>query len=180
MAATRAAGSVIVKVSVSVHPLASETVTVYVPAVRLDAVAEDPPPLDQAYVYAVVPPEAEAVASPSFPPLQFTLSSTEAAATSAVGSVIVTESVSVQPFASVAVTVYIPADSPVIEDPEPLLLQEKEYPEVPPDAEAEAAPVLPPLQLTFVPVAVTARTVGCVIVVDAVPVHPLLSVTVTV
>ena len=91
-----------------------------------------------------------------------------------------TASVSVQPLASVAVTVYIPAISPVIEEPEPLLLQAKVYPEVPPDAEAEAAPVLPPLQLTFVVFTETASTEGCDIVVDAVPVHPLLSVTVTV
>ena len=48
IAATRAVGSVTVTDSVSVHPLASVTVTVYVPAVKPDAVAEDPPPPDQA------------------------------------------------------------------------------------------------------------------------------------
>ena len=45
------------------------------------------------------------MASPSFPPLQLTSLSSEAVATSTVGSVIVTEAVSVHPFASVAVTV---------------------------------------------------------------------------
>ncbi|MNE24007.1 hypothetical protein D3C80_1172810 [compost metagenome] len=42
-AATKAAGSVIVKLWVSVHPFASVTVTVYVPAVRPVAVAAVPP-----------------------------------------------------------------------------------------------------------------------------------------
>ena len=114
------------------------------------------------------------------PPLQLTFVGVPIEATSAVGSVKVTTSVSVQPFASVALTVYVPAVRPEIDEPDPLLLHENVYPEVPPEADAEAVPSLPPLQLMFVPVAVTARAVGCVIVVDAVPVHPLLSVTVTV
>jgi len=43
-----AVGCAMVVDSVSVHPLASVTVTVYVPAVRPVAVAEDPPPPDHA------------------------------------------------------------------------------------------------------------------------------------
>ncbi len=101
-----------VTVSVSVQPLASVTVTVYVPAARLEAVAEVAP-LDQAKEYDVVPPVAEAVASPSLPPLQLTLSVYAVAATSTAGSVIVTEAESVQPLASVTVTLYVPAARPV-------------------------------------------------------------------
>ena len=70
--ATSNAGSVMVILAVSVHPLASVAVTVYVPAVRLVIVLVVAP-LDQANVYPVVPPDAEAVASPSFPALQLTL-----------------------------------------------------------------------------------------------------------
>jgi hypothetical protein len=43
MAAVSAAGSVIVAVAVVVHPLASVTVTVYVPAASYVAVAAVPP-----------------------------------------------------------------------------------------------------------------------------------------
>ena len=64
-------------------------------------------------MYAVVPPVAEAVASPSFPPLQLTLLSTEVAATSTAGSVMTTDEESVQPLASVTVTLYVPAPNPV-------------------------------------------------------------------
>ena len=42
---TAVAGWVMLTVSVSVQPLASVTVTVYVPADRLVAVADEPPPL---------------------------------------------------------------------------------------------------------------------------------------
>ena len=75
-------------------------------------------------MYAVVPPEAEAVASPSFPPLQPTLSSTDAAAKSDVGSVKTTEAESVHPLASVIVTEYVPAAKPVSVADVPPVFQE--------------------------------------------------------
>ena len=53
----------------------------------------------------MVPPDAEAVAEPSLPPLQLTLLSNEMDAARTAGSVIVMVSVSVHPFASVTVTV---------------------------------------------------------------------------
>ena len=56
---------------------------------------------------------------------------------------------SVQPFASVAVTTYVPAVTPVMEAVVAPLLHVNEYVTVPPDAEALAPPSLPPLQLTF-------------------------------
>ncbi len=77
--------------------------------------AEDPPPPDHAYEYAVVPPEADAVAEPSLPPLQLTLVGVPMLATNKAGSVMVMLEVSVHPFASVTVTVYVPAPTPVID-----------------------------------------------------------------
>ena len=74
----------------------------------------------------VVPPEAVAVAAPSFPPLQLTLSSRDAVATRTVGSVIVMVVVSVHPLASVTVTVYVSALTPVIEAVVAPVLQENE------------------------------------------------------
>ena len=66
-------------------------------------------PLDHTNVLVPVPPVAEAVAEPSFSPLQLTFVGVPIDATTDVGSVIVTDSVSVQLLASVAVTVYVPA-----------------------------------------------------------------------
>ena len=62
----------------------------------------------------MVPPVAAEVAPPSKKPLHVTLLSTTVAATNAAGSVIVELLVDVQPFASVTVTVYVPATTPVI------------------------------------------------------------------
>ena len=50
-----------------------------------------------------------AVNSPTFPPKQLTIVGVPMAATRTAGWVMVTVSVSVQPFASVTVTVYVPA-----------------------------------------------------------------------
>ena len=64
-----AVGSVMVTLDVVVQELASDTVTVYVPAatpVMLAVVAA----LLHAKVYGVVPPVPLAVADPSLPPLQ--------------------------------------------------------------------------------------------------------------
>ena len=108
-AATKTVGSVTVDELVEVQPFASVTVTVYVPAATpvIDAVVAV---FDHAYVYGDVPPVADAVAPPSDNPLQVMVESTCEAATNTVGSVTVDELVEVQPFASVTVTVYVPAD----------------------------------------------------------------------
>ena len=66
-----------------------------------------------AKVYGAVPPVPFAVAEPSLPPLQLTFEFTTELATNAVGSVIVVLDVVVQLFASVTVTVYVPATSPL-------------------------------------------------------------------
>ena len=66
-------------------------------------------------MYGDVPPVADAVAPPSDNPLHVMVESTCEAATNTVGSVTVDELVDVQPFASVTVTVYVPAVTPVID-----------------------------------------------------------------
>ena len=53
------------------------------------------------------------------------------------------------------------------------------YGVVPPVTVRSIAPFVPPLQFTFVDVAVAASTAGCVTVRDKVEEHPLASVTVT-
>ena len=57
----------------------------------------------------MLPPVAEAVAPPSMQVGQVALESSTAATTIAVGSVMVSEAVVVQPLASVTVSVYAPA-----------------------------------------------------------------------
>ena len=106
-------GSVTVDVAVVVQPFASVTVTVYVPATKLlfvAVVAE----FDHTYVYAGVPPVADATSSPFDPPLINTLAFIVDVDTNIVGSVITTELVDVAPLASVTVTLYVPATNPVI------------------------------------------------------------------
>ncbi len=63
----------------------------------------------------MLPPVANAVAPPSDNPLHVTLLSTTAEADNTAGSVTVLLAVAVQPFASVTVTVYVPALTPVID-----------------------------------------------------------------
>ncbi len=102
-----------VTLDVLVHEFTSDTVTVYVPATRpfvVTVVAE----LLHAKVYGDVPPVPLAVAEPLLPPLQLMLVFITELATTAVGSVIVTLDVLVHKFASDTVTVYVPADTPVI------------------------------------------------------------------
>ena len=70
------------------------------------------PPV-QLYVYGIVPPPAVTVAEPSFPPLQVTFVVAVILADNTVGSVIVTLVAEVQRFASVTVTVQVPAVKPV-------------------------------------------------------------------
>ena len=97
-------GSVMITLEVVVQELASDTVTVYVPAVTpvmLAVVAA----LLHTKVYGEVPPAPLAVADPSDKPLQLMFVFTTELATTAVGSVIVVLDVVVQLFASVTVTV---------------------------------------------------------------------------
>ena len=79
----------------------------YVPAVSPLTKAVVPPVL-QVNVLEPVPPTAKALADPFEPPLQLTLVTVVEAVT-AVGCVIVTLAVVVHVFASVTVTVYVPA-----------------------------------------------------------------------
>src|SRR4030095_3568465 len=104
-----AAGSVItIPFRVCVHPPASVTVTLYVPAgmvVRSCVVA----PLLQVYVYGAVPPVTERSIDPVDAALQFALTCVSVN-TIAAGSVItIPFSVCVHPLASVTVTLYFPA-----------------------------------------------------------------------
>ena len=105
VAAKAAAGWVMVTDAVAVFPLASVTVTVYEPAVRLVAVAAVPPEGDHKYEYGVTPPVAFVIADPLVPPKQLTLPELLAAATNNAGWVTVVCAVVVQPLASVTVTV---------------------------------------------------------------------------
>src|SRR5688500_1556162 len=66
-----AAGCVTVALEVAVQPLASVTVTVYVPADK-EARSSVVAPFDQLKVYAVVPPPTVKLIVPLFPPLQVT------------------------------------------------------------------------------------------------------------
>ena len=98
------------------------------------------------------------------------------------GCVITTAAVAVQPFASVTVAVYVPAvRAVVVLFVPPLGLQLYVYAGVPPPAVTVALPLLPPLHVTGEEAVITAvNTGGCVIVVDAVILHPFASFTVTV
>jgi hypothetical protein len=177
--ATTAEGSVMVTLDVLVHEFASDTVTVYVPAVTpvmLAVVAE----LLQANEYGAVPPDPLAVAEPLFPPLQLMFEFTTELATNAVGSVIVVLDVVVQLFASVTVTVYVPATRPLAVADVAALLHAKVYGDVPPDPFAVAVPLLPPLQLTGVFEALAVNIAGSVIVTLDVVVQEFTSDTVTV
>jgi hypothetical protein len=113
------AGSVMVTLDVLVHEFASDTVTVYVPVVTpvmLDVVAKVAELVEvlHAKVYGVVPPVPLAVADPLLPPLQLTFVFANVDAANTAGSVIVTLDVLVHEFASVTVTVYVPAVTPVM------------------------------------------------------------------
>ena len=179
LAASGLAGCVMVTVAVVEHPLASVTVTLYVPAARLDK-SSLVDPFDQRYVYAVVPPDTDKLATPVELPKQRTFVPLILAASGFAGCVITTEAVVEQPLASVTVTLYVPAVRPVLSSvvtPPPQL---NEYGAVPPDAVRLAAPVLLPKQRTLVPEMLAASGLaGCVITTEAVVEQPLASVTVT-
>jgi hypothetical protein len=106
-------GSVMVTLDVLVQELASDTVTVYVPANSPLAIAVVDELL-HVKVYGAVPPVPLAVADPLLPPLQLTFVFATVDAANTAGSVIVTLDVLVHEFASVTVTVYVPATTPVI------------------------------------------------------------------
>jgi hypothetical protein len=143
---------------VAVHPLASVTVKVYVPAV----LAKVPVP-----VYGVVPPLADTVTVD----VPATHADAEDDATSGVGWVIVADVVAVQPLASVTVNVNVPAVLEKVPVPE--------YGAVPPDA-LMVTIELPPLHAIFVWVCEATGGVGCVTVALVEAVQLLASVTVSV
>jgi hypothetical protein len=122
---------------------------------------------------------AETTADPVAPPKQIT-GEDVAVAVNAVGCVTVVVADEVQPFASVTITVYVPAESPVALDPFPPLGDHAYvYGVVPPVGVTVAEPVLPPKQSTGDELAEVVSTGGCVITTEEVDVHPLRSVTVT-
>ena len=108
---------------VAVQPFPSVAVTVYVPAAspEMDVLVD---PVDHKYDKPPVPPDADAEAVPSESPLQLMLLSTTDEATKTAGSVIVELELSVQPLASVTVTLYVPATIPVMLAVVALLLHE--------------------------------------------------------
>ena len=71
--------------AVAVHPFASVTVIVYVPAENPVPVALVPPIGVHAYVYGLVPPPPVTVALPLLPPLHNTLVDAPMVAVSKVG-----------------------------------------------------------------------------------------------
>ena len=88
-------GSVIVTSVVAVHPLASVTVNVYVPAAK--------PVCDGVTVNVPVPPDPVITTEPVEPPLQETFTLLVNVAVTAVGSVTVILVVAAHPLASVTV-----------------------------------------------------------------------------
>jgi hypothetical protein len=106
------AGSVIVTVAVKVQSVPSVTVTVYVPAARLVAVAVVcTGSVFHENKYGRVPPEAVTVALPvDWPKHNTSVWLVIATTNGLAGSVIVALAVAVQPRESVTVTIYVPAD----------------------------------------------------------------------
>ena len=103
---------------VRVHPFASVTVTVYVPAHRPVADAPVPPDGAHEYVYGPTPPVATTDATPVHPPLHRTLVCV-GVSVMAGGAVMENVRVAVQPPEAVTVHVYVPAHNPVAEAPVP-------------------------------------------------------------
>jgi hypothetical protein len=179
VAAINTAGSVTITLEESVHPFASVTVTLYVPATTPVILAEVALLLHW-YKYPEVPPVSLTVAPPSEKLLQLTLLSTTAAETSVAGSVITTLAESVQPLASVIVTLYVVADTPVILALVAALFHAYKYAPVPPVALAVAPPSKKVLHVTLLSTTVAAiKVTGSVITELAESVHPFASVMVT-
>ena len=92
---------------------ASVTVTVKVPAAKFEMPAVVSP-FDQRYETAPLAPLSVAVAVPEVPSLHKTFVPVAEAESVQPGAKIFSEHVAVQPFASVTVTVKVPAESPEI------------------------------------------------------------------
>jgi len=151
-----------------------------VPAVRLLIVA-DVDPVFHKYEYPTVPFDANEVAEPVEAPLHNTFVVEGIDTVNVVGCEIVAVVDAVHPFASVAVTVYVPIVRLLIVAVVAPVFHKYEYPPVPLDATEVAEPVEAPLHNTFVVVGIDiANKLGCVIVADVDDVHPLASVAVTV
>ena len=85
--------------------MASVTVTVYVPAARF-ARSSEVAPLLHTNVYGIVPPETVISIEPSFPAKQFTCDTEDIdELRAATGSVTSAESITMQPLASITVTI---------------------------------------------------------------------------
>ena len=105
IAKTSGVGSAITAASVTVQPMLSVTVTVYVPAGKeLTGVPTVLLASSQSRISGAVPPDAEALTEPSDAPLQFA-SFALAVTNTGDGAAIAMLSVIVQLFASVAITV---------------------------------------------------------------------------
>jgi hypothetical protein len=165
---------VIVIDSVSAHPFADVTVTVYVPA-ELTLVAAVVAPLLQEYV----PPPVDVKPILVAVHVRTVVVGVVIAATGAViFCVIVIDSVSVHPFADVTVTVYVPAELTLVAAVVAPLLQEY----VPPPVAVKLIPVVVHVRTVVIGavIAATGAVIFCVIVIDSVSVHPFADVTVTV
>jgi hypothetical protein len=184
-ATTMAAGAVMVAVAVVVQPLASVTVTLYVPAAKAFGSSTSAAELSQSNVNGAVPPDTVRLILPLLTPAQVAFVATAVADSATAGSVIVTVAVLVQFLASVTVTVYGPAAKPVAVAVVAVLGDDHAYVygAVPPAALTVAEPVVPFLQSTFVlAVMAEVKTAGSVTVAVAVAVlvHPFTSVAVMV
>lgn len=164
-------------VCVFVQPLASVTVTVYIPAVRL-TMSSVVAPFDHWKLKAGVPPVTLMLIEPLLPPLQETGSEVEVMF-NAGGCEMVALIDLVQPLESVTVTVYVPAVRFVKSSEVAPLDHRKANPGVPPVTVRLIAPLLPPLQDTFVTDTLKRISGELTTVAHSVAVQPLLSVTVT-
>ena len=96
----------IVALVVSVHPFASETTTLYVPAAKFCGSC-NVDPFDHKYVYGVVPPVVVKLMLPVLFPKHNTLTWVVDKAIG-IGPLIVALVVVLHPFASVTLTLYVP------------------------------------------------------------------------
>jgi hypothetical protein len=166
--ATTAVGSGTLMVVDAVQPFPSVIVNVEFPAKTVKL----PVP-----VYGKIPPVPETSTCP-LPPLHKIDDAMELEAVKKEGCVKVIESIAVQPFASVTVTVYVPdarfkADAPVAP-----LFHKYVYGAVPPFGVAVAVPFAFPLQVGLTPANVTLREVGSITIMFDVFEHPFASLTV--
>src|SRR5215467_7403108 len=155
-----AAGSVITTlVSVCVQPLASVTVTLYVPAgilVRSCVVA----PLLHAYVNGAVPPATVRSIEPVDAPLQFALTCVSVNTITAGWVIPIPFTVCLHPSASVTVTLYVPAGMLVRSWVVAPLLHAYVNGAVPPATVRSIDPVDAPLQFALTCVSVNTMAAG--------------------